>query len=341
MNLSVEEIAQLVDGEIIGNTTSLIINFNRIEHSGNGDITFFSDESFRKYFEQCGATCVIIQKNENSIPKENQVFIKVENPYFSFIHLVEKLATKEEEQKGIHHTAIINETAKVSPSASIGANCWIGANVVINDDVVLKPNVVIYDNTRIGKGTILHANSVCYQDTEIGENCIIHSGAVIGSDGFGFIEEPDGSYTKIPQIGNVKIGNNVEIGANTTIDRAFVGSTIIGDGVKLDNLVQIGHNVEIGENTAAAAQVGIAGSVKVGRRCRFGGQVGLAGHFEITDDVSLIAQSGVASSILKKGVYGGSPARDRLTYFKNEAVIHNLSQLAKDVAKIKRHLDIE
>lgn len=340
MNISVDEIAKLIDGEVVGNTTSLITNFNRIEHSDVGDVTFFADDKFRNYFENNSATCIIIKKDENTPPKENQVFIKVENPFFAFVHLVELFAPISDAPIGIHPTAIISESAKISNKASIGAHCWIGDNVIIEDDVVLKPNVVIYENCKIGKGTVLHANCVCYQDTEIGENCLIHSGAVIGSDGFGFIENPDGSYTKIPQIGNVKIGNNVEIGANTTIDRAFVGSTIINDGVKLDNLIQIGHNVDVGENTAAAAQVGIAGSVKVGKRCRFGGQVGLAGHLEITDDVILIAQSGVPSSILKKGVYGGSPARERLTYFKNEAVLHNISNLARDVEKIKKHLDL-
>ncbi len=341
MNILVEEIAKLIGGVIVGNTNTPITNFNRIEHSGQGEITFFSDDKFRKYFENNNATCIIIKTDEIAQPKENQAFIKVENPFYAFIHLVELFVPKQEVPKGIHPTAIISESAEIAPNVSIGAYCWIGDNVKIADDVVLKPNVVLYENCKIGSRTVLHANCVCYQDTEIGENCLIHSGAVIGSDGFGFIENPDGSYTKIPQIGNVKIGNDVEIGANTTIDRAFVGSTIIADGVKLDNLIQIGHNVEIGENTAAAAQVGIAGSVKVGKRCRFGGQVGLAGHFEITDDVILIAQSGVASSITKKGVYGGSPARDRLTYFKNEAVIHNLSELAKDVEKIKKHLDID
>ena len=341
MHTSINEIAELIGGEVVGQTDYPITNFNRIEHSCEGDVTFFADEKFRQYFEYNNATCIIIKKDEYKHPKENQVFIKVENPFYAFVHLVELFAPKEEFPNVIHSTAIVSESAKISPKASIGAYCCIGDNVVIADDVVLKPNVVLYNNCQIGKGTVVNSNCVFYQDTEIGENCIIHSGAVIGSDGFGFIENPDGSYTKIPQIGNVKIGNNVEIGANTTIDRAFVGSTIISDGVKLDNLIQVGHNVDIGENTAAAAQVGIAGSIKIGKRCRFGGQVGLAGHLEITDDVVLIAQSGVPSSILKKGVYGGSPARDRLTYFKNEAVLHNINVLARDVEKIKKQLDIK
>jgi UDP-3-O-[3-hydroxymyristoyl] glucosamine N-acyltransferase len=242
---------------------------------------------------------------------------------------------------GIHPTAVVESTAQISPSATIGANCYIGENSIIKDRAVIYPNSSIQRDVTIGENCIIYSNVSIYYGCTIGRDCIIHSGAVIGSDGFGFQENKDGSYTKIPQIGKVIIGDSVEIGANTTIDRAFVGSTIIEYGVKLDNLIQIAHNDEIGENSAMAAQVGISGSTKIGKRVRLGGQVGISGHIEIGDDVVLLAKSGVPKSMTEKGIYIGAPARDRLTAFKIEAVIHNLPQLSKDVDKIKKKLGIE
>jgi UDP-3-O-[3-hydroxymyristoyl] glucosamine N-acyltransferase len=241
----------------------------------------------------------------------------------------------------IHPSAVIEQGAFVSAKASIGANCYIGKNVSIDEGVIIKSNCSIQQNVKIGKNTLIHSNVVIYKDCEIGDNCIIHSGVVIGADGFGYIENSDGSYSKIPKIGNVVIGNNVEIGANTTIDRSLIGSTYISDGVKLDNLIQIGHNVEVGENSVMAAQVGVSGSAKIGKRNRFGGQVGIAGHLEIADDVIIMAQSGVAKSVTQKGMYFGSPIKDRITAFKIEAVIPQLPQIYKDINLIKKKLDIK
>ena len=229
----------------------------------------------------------------------------------------------------------------IDETAYIGANCVIGNNCKIGKNTVLHSNISIYDNSKIGDNCTIHANVTIYEDTEIGNNCVIHSGVALGSDGFGFLENKDGSYTKIPQLGNVVLENDIEIGANTTIDRALVGSTIIRNGVKLDNQIQIAHNCEIGENSAMAAQVGVSGSVKVGKRNRFGGQSGISGHIEIADDVVLLAKSGVPKSIEKGGLYFGSPIREKMQAFRIEAVIHNLPDLAKDVKLIKKKLEIE
>jgi UDP-3-O-[3-hydroxymyristoyl] glucosamine N-acyltransferase len=265
----------------------------------------------------------------------------VEAPYLSFLKLVHYFEPNNELSGGIHPTAVIEKSAVISDNVSIGANCYVGENCVIQEGSQIFPNTTIQRNVRIGSNCKIYPNVSIYFNCEIGNNCIIHSGVVIGSDGFGFQEHNDGSFTKIPQIGNVIIGNDVEIGANTSIDRSFVGSTIIGNGVKLDNLIQIAHNDEIGDNTAMAAQVGISGSTKVGKRNRFGGQVGISGHIEIADDVVLLAKSGVASSVTKKGVYIGAPIRDKFTAFKIEAAIHNLPQLVRDIEKIKKKLEIE
>lgn len=201
------------------------------------------------------------------------------------------------------------------------------------------PGVVLGDNVRIGKNTTLNSNVSVYEDCQIGDNCIIHAGAVIGADGFGFQENEDGSYSKVPQLGNVLIMDDVEIGANSTIDRALLGSTIIGKGVKIDNLVQVAHNVFIDENTAIAAQVGISGSSKIGKRNKIAGQCGIAGHLNICDDVLLMAQSGVPNNITKSGAYFGTPIRERMKAFRIEAVVNNLPELKKELSQLTKRVD--
>jgi len=331
----------LGNAEFVGKNDSDITGLNRINHASNSEITFLEDSRYEHFLSQTNAGFIIVKKESEFIPKANQVFIKVDHPYLSFLKLVNYFEPKKNFENEIHSTAVIEKSAQISPTAFIGANCYIGENTIIEDFVVIYPNTTIHNDVKIGKRTKIYSNVSIYYGTEIGENCILHSGCVIGSDGFGFQENKDGSYTKIPQIGNVLIMNDVEIGANTTIDRSFVGSTLIYNGVKLDNLIQIAHNDEIGENTAMAAQVGIAGSAIIGKRNKFGGQVGIAGHLEITDDVTLIAKSGVPKSITEKGTYYGAPVRDRLTAFKVEAAIHNLPQLVRDIAKIKKKLELD
>ncbi len=336
----VEAIAELIDGKIIGSTNSLIKRLNRIESCEPGDITFFYDAKYAHFLETCNATCILVPENLNLVPKENQVFISVKNPYFEFYRILKYLESLLPKKSSfIHQTAIIGNNSNIHQTAYIGPYCVVGENCTIAENVVLHSNVVLYDNVSIDSNSLLHASVTCYSDTIIGKNCVIQAGAVIGSDGFGFIENKDSSYEKIPQLGNVVLEDNVEIGANTTIDRALIGSTLIEKGSKIDNLCQIAHNVTIGENTGIAAQVGISGSTKVGKRNRLAGQVGLAGHISTADDVTLYAQSGVGQSIEKKGIYFGAPARERFKAFKIEAVINDLPELFREFYALKRKLE--
>jgi UDP-3-O-[3-hydroxymyristoyl] glucosamine N-acyltransferase len=336
-----EEIARLIEGELIGDGKKVITGLNRIEHATEGDITFYNDTKFEEFFKNSKASCIIVPDKFFGELETNPdiVYIKVDNPYKKFIFLLNKIY--EENQRvlyGVHSTAIIDASAEISPKSYIGPYCVIGKNAIISEGVVLHSKVCLYDNVTIGEGTYVHSNVILCYGTIIGKNCIIQPGAVIGADGFGFIENPDGSFTKIPQLGNVVVGDDVEIGANTTIDRAIVGSTIIGNGVKIDNLVHIAHNVEIGENTAMAAQVGISGSTKIGKRNRFGGQVGIAGHLQTVDEVAIQAQSGVAKSVLKPGIYFGSPVKERIKAFRIEAALHQLPEIITEVRNLSKKI---
>lgn len=337
INYTCREIAEIIDAKLVGADDDVVTGLNRLEFADNGDITFLSDSGFEKYLESTQATAIIISDKYDFTLYSDKNYLIVDNPYQKFVYFLRYIEANQQKNYGtIHPAASISESAKISPSASIGAFCSIGENVIIGDFVIVHPGAVLYDNVKIGERTTIHSNVVCYSDTIIGSGCVIHAGAVLGSDGFGFTESSQGEYTKIPQLGNVVLMDDVEIGANTTIDRSMVGSTIIERGVKIDNLVQVAHNVIVGEHTGIAAQAGIAGTVKVGKRNRFGGQVGLAGHMETADDVILLAQSGVPKSIQQKGVYFGSPAREVKKAFKIEAVIRNLPELYDDLNRLKK-----
>ncbi len=338
--IEIRKLAELIDAEYIGENLK-VSGINRIEFASNGEVTFYKDKKLEKYLNSLRNVFLIVAKEFSEEVDTSVSLLKVDDPYLAFIKLIKIIdSQKVIPSGGIHHTAIIGENCKIDKTAYIGPRCIIGNNCIIGERTLLHSNVVMYDNVEIGSNTIIHSSVVFYGDVKVGDNCIIHSGAIIGSDGFGFVEHNDGSYEKIPQIGNVVIKDNVEIGANTTIDRALVGSTIIESGVKIDNLCQIAHNVILGEHTAMAAQVGISGSTKVGKRNRFGGQVGLAGHLETADDVIILAQSGVAKSVDNKGVYFGSPIKDRLKAFKIEAAINNLPETVKIIEKIRKKLDL-
>lgn len=315
------EIKEILGGELVGSPDLILTDLNRIEHVSDNQISFVSE---RKYFDLLNHKAGLLIVNSDLELNDNlaDCFLRVENAYLTFVKLLKLI-----EEKFLKKASKISQTAVISESSTIGKkplimdNAFIGENCIIGNNVVIHPNVSILDRT------------------EIGDNCIIHSGAVIGSDGFGYAENKDGSYTKIPQLGNVKIGNNCEIGANTCIDRAVAGSTIISDGVKLDNLIHIAHNVEIGENSAFASQVGISGSVKIGKRVKMGGQSGSAGHLEICDDVTILAQSGVPRSVEKKGVYFGSPIKERLEAFKIEASLKSLPDALKELKKLSKKVE--
>lgn len=338
--LTCSEIAKIVDGKYTGKENIAIKGLNNIEFAGEGEITFLSDKKYLNLLTDTKASCIIANKDFDLTEYKDKNFILVDNAHFSFAQFIIYLAKNYVKlDYEIHPKAVIDKSTDYGDNVNIGANTVIGKHCIIEDNVYIHPNVTIYDNVEIGEGTIIHAGVIIASDTKIGKNCYILPGAVIGSDGFGFLDNPNSSYTRIPQLGNVVIGDNVEIGANTTIDRALAGSTIVSDGVKIDNLVQIAHNVRIGENTAMAAQVGISGSTKIGKRNRLAGQVGIAGHSSIADDVILLAQSGVAKSIKKPGIYFGSPAKERILAFKIEAVMSNLPDLYKEFHRIRKKFE--
>lgn len=335
--ISAQKINEIVGGVHTGDFNLILTGLNNIEFAQKGDITFYSDKKFKSYLNTTTASLVIV--DENFIYEENYTFdiIKTKSPYSSFagllIYLNENFGNK---YSGISNQAKIEENVSIGKDVFIGPGAYIGDNSIIGNNVIIHPNVTIYNNVEIGDNTIIHSNTVICSQTEIGKNCLILPGAVIGSDGFGFLENKDGTYTRIPQLGNVIIRDNVEVGANTTIDRAMVGSTIINDGVKLDNLIQIGHNCRVGENTAMVALSGISGSTHIGKRNRIAGQVGIAGHIFTGDDVVILAKSGVNQPIENKGIYFGAPPRERMAAFRIETEIGNLPETAKMVRALQK-----
>lgn len=339
--ISCKEIAGLIGGRINGNPDIIISGLNRIESAAPGDITFYHRDEYEKFVAESKASAIVVPETYSAKPREGVCFIHCEHPYDAFMQLIKHFANaKFKAVTGVHPTAVIAKSSKISEKAYIGPFCVIGENCVIESGAVLHSHVTLYDHVCVGKGTFLHSNVTCYNDTKIGESCIIHAGAVLGADGFGFLEDPkDGSYSKIPQTGNVVVEDNVEIGANTTIDCALLGSTVIERGVKLDNLIHIAHNCTVGENTAIAAQTGVSGSTRIGKRNRLGGQVGFAGHLSTADDVVIYAQSGVAKSIPSSGIYFGSPIKERLNAFKIEACIRRLPELFEQVNKIAKSVE--
>ncbi|MBI3258022.1 MAG: UDP-3-O-(3-hydroxymyristoyl)glucosamine N-acyltransferase [Ignavibacteriae bacterium] len=335
---SVAEIAAIIGGEIIGDSSVVVSRVQRIEFATQGDISFLSNRKYVKFLNATNASCLIVPK-DCPIPYDTKVssFIVSDNPYSAFVQLLRVFVPEKKFTNGfIHPSSVIDPSSIISPTAYIGAGCVIGESCSIGDSTILIANVTLCDSVSLGDNCSVHPGVVCYHDTEIGNNAIIHAGTVIGSDGFGYDECPDGSFAKVPQVGNVVIGNDVEIGANCTIDRAMVGSTMIGNGVKIDNLVHIAHNVIIGDNTAIAAQTGISGSAKLGKRNRIAGQVGVVGHLEIADDVIVHAQSGVAKSITSSGHYFGSPAKNHGEELKILAALRQLPDLVRQVNELQR-----
>jgi UDP-3-O-[3-hydroxymyristoyl] glucosamine N-acyltransferase len=338
--LTCEEIGKISDGICRGEKDTVVSNLNGIAQAQPGELTFISSPKYMKHLKSTKASAVIVP-DDIVLPKNGDTcYITCKNPYEGFLKVVKHIddirktvKTGHAESANIASSAQIDDTAVISPNVTIGENCKIGKGTF------LKPGVVLYDNVEIGEHVLIHSNVVVYDNSEIGNNVIIHAGAVIGSDGFGNIENPDGSWIKIPHIGNAILEDDVEIGANTTIDRAFVGSTIIRKGAKIDNLVQIGHNCDVGEHTAFAGQVGLAGSTIIGKRNRFGGQVGAAGHIETADDVTVLAQSGIAQSISEKGAYLGSPISQRLEQIRIYTAIKKLPELVKKIAKLEKEIE--
>lgn len=335
MQFSAKQIADLLKGQIEGDDSITINKLSKIEEGEPGSISFLSNPAYIPYLYTTKASLVIINKDFVPTAPVSASLLRVESAENAFAQLLEMYNEVKLNKTGISKQCYIDETAKVGDNVYAGAFAFVGENARIGNNVKIYPQVYIGDNSVIGDNTTLFAGVKIYSETQIGKNCIIHSGTVIGSDGFRF--NPQNDNKKVPQIGNVVIEDDVEIGANCAIDRATLGSTILRKGVKFDNLIHIAHNVEIGENTYYAAGGVVAGSTKIGKNCMFSGQVGIVGHLQIADNTIITAQSGISKSITKKGeVYMGSPAFDANKYRKAFIHFRNLDALVQRVSELEK-----
>jgi UDP-3-O-[3-hydroxymyristoyl] glucosamine N-acyltransferase len=311
MEFSVEQIAGILNGDIHGDTSVTVTGLSKIEEGQPGTLSFLANPKYEEFIYTTKASVVIVNRSfepRNAIPS-TCTLIKVDDAYACFAKLLEAYNQFRVKQPRIEQPSYVSDSAKIGDGLYLGAFAYLGDDVVIGNDVKIYPGAYIGDNVIVGDGSVIYPGVKIYPDCKLGKHCVIHAGAVIGADGFGFAPNQENEYNKVPQIGNVILEDFVEIGANTTVDRATLGSTILRKGVKLDNLVQIAHNVEIGQNTVMAAQVGVAGSTKIGKNVMVGGQVGISGHIKIADDVKIAAQSGIPNNIKKEGeVLLGSPA---------------------------------
>ncbi|MDR3046658.1 MAG: UDP-3-O-(3-hydroxymyristoyl)glucosamine N-acyltransferase [Bacteroidales bacterium] len=338
MKFTVAQIAELLTADIEGNKDAVLTTVCKIEDGKEGGISFLANSKYTHYIYDTKATAVIVKSDfvpEHSVPA---TLIKVTDPYLAFAQLLTAYENMKSKKSGISQFVAVAASATIGKEVYLGDFVSIGENVVVGDAVKIYPNVVIGDHVTIGNNTTLYAGVKVYEECVIGNNCIIHAGAVLGADGFGFVPT-DGSYMKIPQIGNVVLEDGVEIGANTCIDRATMGSTIIRKNVKLDNLIQVGHNVEIGENTGCAAQVGISGSAKIGKNCILAGQVGVAGHITIGDHVTIGAQSGAINSLKDHQIVLGSPSIPLMEEKKLIIYRKKLPELYKKVDQLEKDLN--
>jgi len=337
MEFTVAQIAQLLGGEVKGDPNLKINKLAKIQEGDLESLTFLSNPKYEQFVYSTEAGAIIVSKEFQPRAEVKATMILVDDPYTSFSTLLEEYQRISNFGViGIEEPCYTGQNSTQGNGIYRGAFSYVGKNCKIGNNVKIYPHVFIGDNVSIGDNTILHAGVKIYKDCVVGSHCTLHAGAVIGSDGFGFAPQPDGTYKDIPQIGNVVIGNHVYIGANTAIDCATMGSTVIHDGVKLDNLTQIAHNVEIGKNTAIAAQTGIAGSTKIGENCIIAGQVGIIGHLQIANRSTIGAQAGVGKSMLKEGEsILGSPAMDYSSYLKSFTVFKKLPELRKRIEELE------
>jgi UDP-3-O-[3-hydroxymyristoyl] glucosamine N-acyltransferase len=334
MKIKIQEIASLINGSIFGNDKIEIENVAKIEEAKPGELTFLYLSAYEKYFPTTKASAIIVKQNFNQT-RDDITYIAVESPEKAFFEIIRKYFTPEFSLSGIDSTAFVHKDAKIGSNVAIGKNVVISAGCVVGDNTKIFHNTVIMENTQIGNNCLLHPNVSIRENCKVGNNVIIHSGTVVGSDGFGYSTDEKGVYHKIPQVGNVIIEDDVELGSNVSIDRAAIGSTVIKRGCKIDNLVQIAHNVVLGEDTVISAQTGISGSTKIGKHCILAGQAGLVGHIELGDNVVITAQSGVSKSILKPGYYMGSPAMEIKAQQKMQAQIRFISDYAERIKKLE------
>lgn len=340
MQVSAAILAGLLQGELVGNPEVQVMSPAGIEEAGKDQISFLGNLKYENHLYHTQAGIVIVPKSLKLKQEVEATLIRVEDVYVALAELFNAFAPKATVEPGIAPTAIIEAGAMVSLTARIENGVVIEEGAVIGDGVLLGAHVYIGRNVVVGEHTVLHPGVKIYRDCVVGRNCQVHSNAVIGADGFGFAKRPDQSFIKIPHLGHVVIGDDVEIGANTTIDRGSMGNTMIGDGVKIDNLVHIAHNVSIGKGTAIAAQTGIAGSTEIGEHCMIGGQVGISGHLKIADGTQIQAQSGVASSVTSRhSKLFGSPAIDYHQFARSYVVFKNLPEMWRRLRDLEKDVD--
>lgn len=339
MEFTAQQIAEYLQGRVDGDINTIISSFAKIEEGKKGDISFLSNPKYNKYIYQTQASAVVV--NDSFSPEKDYhcTLIRVKDAYVAFAQLLELYQkTKEAAKVGISKTAVIPSSAKIGKEAYIGDYVVIGENVELGDHAKIYAHSSIGDGVKLGNNCTLYAGARIYDECIIGHDCTFHSGVIIGSDGFGFAPQDTNDFKKIAQIGNVIIEDYVEIGSNTTIDRATMGSTIIRKGVKLDNLIQVAHNVEIGANTVIAAQTGISGTTTIGENCMIGGQVGIAGHLKIGNRVMIAAQSGIGSNIKDDKVIQGSPAFEIAPYKRSYVYFKRLPDLVKRIDELEKEL---
>ncbi|MBT8273041.1 MAG: UDP-3-O-(3-hydroxymyristoyl)glucosamine N-acyltransferase [Bacteroidia bacterium] len=339
MKFTATQIAGILEGDIVGNPDVEVSKLAKIEEGTNGSLTFLANPKYTPFIYSTKASITIVDKD--FLPEEEifTTLIKVEDPYKSFSKLLEYYNQVKMNKSGIEQPSHIGESSTYGENVYVGAFAYIGENVTIGNNVKIYPGCYIGDNVTIGDNTVLFSGAKVHFECVIGKNCVINSGAIIGADGFGFMPNENGEYSKVPQTGNVILEDFVDIGAATTIDRATLGSTMIRQGVKLDNQIQIAHNVEIGKNTVIAAQTGIAGSTKIGENCQIGGQVGIVGHLVIGDNVRIQAQSGIGRNVKDNEVLQGSPALPYADYNKSYVYFKNLPKIVKGISDIEKKLD--
>ncbi|MDD7158854.1 MAG: UDP-3-O-(3-hydroxymyristoyl)glucosamine N-acyltransferase [Bacteroidales bacterium] len=338
MEFTAQQIAELIKGRVEGDKDAKVSSFAKIEEGHEGAISFLSNKKYLHYIYETKSSVVLVDESLALERNVNCTLIRVKSAYEAVAQLLQLYESMKPRKRGISDLAFIDPTAAIGEDCYIGPFAYIGPKCVIGDNSIIHPHAALGDNVIVGKNTEIHSNAVIYHDCKVGNRCILHAGCVIGADGFGFAPSENG-YDKIPQIGIVTIEDNVEIGANTCVDRSTMGSTFIRNGVKLDNLVQIAHNTDIGANTVMSSQVGVAGSTKVGEWCMFGGQVGISGHITIGNKVMLGAQSGVPGSIKDGQQLIGTPPMEMRSYFKSQAIFRRLPEMYNEINKLRKEIE--
>jgi UDP-3-O-[3-hydroxymyristoyl] glucosamine N-acyltransferase len=341
MKFTAQQIANILEGDVVGNSEEEVSKLSKIEEGEKGSLTFLSNPKYNQYLYTTNASVTIVNRSLELDKEVSTTLIKVDNAYESFSKLLEFYNEVKNNKTGREQPHFIAESASIGTDEYIGAFAYIGNNVSIGNNVKIYPNVFIGDNVTIGDHCTVFSGAKIYSETQIGKKCTIHANCVIGADGFGFAPNEKGEFNKVPQIGNVIIKDNVDIGAASSIDRATLGSTIIGDGVKLDNQIQIAHNVEIGKNTVIAAQSGVAGSTKIGENCMIGGQVGIAGHLTIGNNIKIQAQSGIGKNLKDNDVVQGTPAFGYSDFNKSYVYFKKLPKIAATIDKLEKELNTQ